>query len=210
MRVSDTSLNWNTKGNKAKKKADTRHIIWSNMNLNIDDDWRDSYKEYLEVNMLDGNPDNDNEVYEYMIETNNVYLDEERMNLDIQLSQPILCVRDLGLWNGRVHGYRIIESGNIKDCLNFQHDYAEIYVDKYGDLRADDVHHDGTNHYLYRVFKDGVSETQKDNLLDKIYRGEATRAAITRVTKRLGDDIAKVYGWNIPTRKPVQRFNPRR
>ena len=33
-----------------------------------------------------------------------------------------------------------------------------------GDLRADAVHHDGTNHYLYRVFKDGVTDTQIENL----------------------------------------------
>ena len=67
----------------------------------------------------------------------------------------------------------------------------------YGDLRADAVHHDGTNHYLYRVFKDGVTDTQIENLQDKIYNGKATRADITRVTKRLGDDIAGVYGFPI-------------
>ncbi len=43
-------------------------------------------------------------------------------------------------------------------------------MDKYGDLRADAVHHDGTNHYLYRVFKDGVTDTQIENLQDKIQR----------------------------------------
>lgn len=66
-----------------------------------------------------------------------------------------------------------------------------------GDLRCDASHHDGTNHYLYRVYKDGVTETQIDNLKDKIYCGKATRADITRVTRRLGDDIAKVYGFSI-------------
>ena len=67
--------------------------------------------------------------------------------------------------------------------------------------RADAVHHDGTNHYLYRVFKDGVTDTQIENLQDKIYNGKATRADITRVTKRLGDDIAGVYGFPIPKQR---------
>ena len=107
----------------------------------------------------------------------------------------------LGRWNGRVSGYKMIDSGNIKDCLYSDTDYTEWYVDKYGDLRADAVHHDGTNHYLYRVFKDGVTDTQIENLQDKIYNGKATRADITRVTKRLGDDIAGVYGFPIPKQR---------
>ena len=53
----------------------------------------------------------------------------------------------------------------------------------------------------YRVFKDGVTDTQIENLQDKIYNGKATRADITRVTKRLGDDIAGVYGFPIPKQR---------
>ena len=103
----------------------------------------------------------------------------------------------IGRWNGRFNGYREIQSGNIKDCLYTELDSAEWYVDKYGDLRADAYHHDGTNHYLYRVYKDNATETQIDNLKAKIYDGKATRADITRVTRRLGDEIANVYGFEI-------------
>lgn len=42
-----------------------------------------------------------------------------------------------------------------------------------------------------------ATETQIDNLLAKIYEGRATRKDITRVTRRLGDEIAAVYGWPI-------------
>ena len=60
-------------------------------------------------------------------------------------------------------------------------------------------------HYLYRAYKDSVSDTQIENLKEKIYRGIATRADITRVTRRLGDEIAHVYGFPIPRRQaPVQ------
>ena len=136
-----------------------------------------------------------------MVKSNAENLYDERVNLNIQLSQPIIVIGDLGRWNGRVSGYKMIDSGNIKDCLYSDTDYTEWYVDKYGDLRADAVHHDGTNHYLYRVFKDGVTDTQIENLQDKIYNGKATRADITRVTKRLGDDIAGVYGFPIPNQR---------
>ena len=184
----------------SRREQSDRHIIWSNMNLEADD-WRDSYKEYLEINGLDDDPNDENKLYEYMVEANDDYLSDERRNLDIQFSQPIIVIGDLGRWNGRVTGYKMIDSGNIKDCLYADTDYTEWYVDKYGDLRANAVHHDGTNHYLYRVFKDGVTDTQIENLQDKIYNGKATRADITRVTKRLGDDIAGVYGFPIPKQR---------
>jgi len=170
------------------------------MNLEADD-WRDSYKEYLEINGLDDDPDDENKLYEYMVEANDDYLSDERQNLDIQFSQPIIVIGDLGRWNGRVTGYKMIDSGNIKDCLYADTDYTEWYVDKYGDLRADAVHHDGANYYLYRVLKDGVTDTQIENLQDKIYNGKVTRADITRVTKRLGDKIAEVYGFSIPKQR---------
>ena len=171
---------------------DGRHIIWSN---DIDyDDWREDLEEQY--------PDlTEAARMELMYELNGDYLDDERSNLDIQLSRPILVVGDLGLWRGRRMGYKEIPSGNIRDCLYSDYDYTTWYVDKNGDLRCDDTHHDGTNHYLYRVYKDNVSQTQKDRLKEKIYSGTATRADIVRVTRRLGDEIGKVYGWSFPTRR---------
>ena len=38
-----------------------------------------------------------------------------------------------------------------------------------------------------------------ERLKNKLYEGTATRADITRVTHRLGDEIGKVYGWTFPT-----------
>lgn len=153
-----------------KRKASDRHIVWSDQSLDIED-WREDYKQYLEENNLDLDPDDENATYEWMVETNDEYLSCERMNLDIQLSQPIIVIGDIGRWNGRVMGYKMIDSGNIKDCLYSDTDYTEWYVDKYGDLRADAAHHDGINHYLYRVFKDTATESQIENLKYKLYDG---------------------------------------
>lgn len=168
---------------------DNRHIIWSNYDLNYED-----RKEYLESEYPDLS---DDERLALMYEMNGNYLDDERANLDIQLAQPIIVIGDLGLWYGRRMGYKEIKSGNISDCLYSDTDYSTWYVDKLGDLRCEAIHHDGTNHYLYRVYKDSVRDSQIDLLKEKLYRGTATRADITRVTRRLGDDIAKVYGFSI-------------
>ena len=176
-----------------------KHIVWSDMNLDLND-WRDDLTEQY--------PDaSEDTLISKMYEINNDYLDDARANLNIQLSQSIIIIGDLGLWNGRAHGYKMIDSGNIKDCFYSDCDMNEWYVDKLGDLRCNAVHHDGTNYYLYRAFKDGVTDSQIERLQDKLYAGTATRQDITRVTKRLGDDIGKVYGWQFPTRvhKEVER-----
>lgn len=170
----------------------TDHLIWSNYDLDyldFKDDLEENYPELSEDDRID-----------IMYEQNNEYLDDERYNLDIQLSRPILLIADIGKWDGRYNGYTEIKSGNIRDCLYSSMDYNTWYVDRYGDLRCDAVHHDGTNHYIYRVYKDGVSDTQIENLQWKILEGKATRADITRLTDRLGDEIGKVYGWEFPQR----------
>lgn len=66
-----------------------RHVIWSNYSLDYED-WRDD----LEADYPDLSED---ERISLMYEINGDYLDDERMNLDVQLSQPILVVGDLGL-----------------------------------------------------------------------------------------------------------------
>ena len=166
------------------------HLIWSDYFLDYDD-WREDLEaEYPHLTEY--------QRMEIMQEANNSYLEDERFNLNIQLPRPILVIADLGLWDGRRTGYREIESGNIRDCLYSDTDYTTWYVDRLGDLRCDAVHHDGTNHYLYRVYKDSARDSQIDLLKEKLYCGRATRRDITRVTRRLGDEIARVYGFDIP------------
>lgn len=113
------------------RQPSERHIIWSNLSLDVDD-WREAYKEFLEANELDADPNDENGLYEYMVETNDEYLTDERLNLNVRLSQPIIVIGDLGLWNGRRSGYKMIDSGNIKDCLFSDTDYTEWYVDMFG------------------------------------------------------------------------------
>lgn len=171
------------------EQAQEKHIIWSDINLD-DGAWRAELEEEY--------PDRTEDEYMYLMdEINQGYLDDERCNLDIQLSTPIIVCGDLGLWNGRRMGYQMIDSGNIRDCLFGDCDYHEWYVDRQGDLRCTAIHHDGTNHYLYRAVKEHVPDWKVERLQEKLYNGTAQDKDIAAVTRRLGDEIAAVYGFPI-------------
>ena len=62
----------------------------------------------------------------------------------------------------------------------------------------DGYHHDGDNYYLYRKFKDDISEEDKDTLLEKILNHSVTEDDINKVTDRLGDVLEKLYGFLLP------------
>ena len=171
-----------------------RRIIWSNTDLDIKD-WKDGYKEFLEMNELDDkDPDDEDAIYEWMIEMNDMYLNDERYNLNKEVGGRILIIANLGLWNGRKSGYKILGS-NIREIFNIDSrgfDYAEFYGDGHN-IRAVEHHHDGTNYYLYRVIRD---DRNIDNLLDAIYNDEKiTSSKLNYYTKSLYKDVANVYGW---------------
>lgn len=168
-----------------------KHIIWSNMNLDIED-WREDYKESCENNDMEYDPNDEYAIYEWMMETNDEYLYDERMNLDKVVEGRILVIADLGLWNGRKPAYKIVDSGNIKDILGFTYDGAEFYGDGYN-IRGTEWHHDGVNHYLYRVIREDRNIV---NLLNDIWDGkEYTMKKLNYYTKSLYKPVAEVYGW---------------
>ena len=169
-----------------------KHIIWSNMNLDIDD-WRDGYKEWLEINEIDDrDPEDEDAIYNYMIEANDEYFNDEQMNLDKAVEGRILVIGNLGLWHGRIQGYKIIDRKNLNSILSFQYDYFEIYGDGYN-IRATEHHHDGTNYYEYRMIRE---DRNIDNLLEAIYNGEEiSRKKLNYYTKSLYKNVAEIYGW---------------
>jgi len=49
----------------------------------------------------------------------------------------------------------------------------------------------------------------RDELKEKLYFGTASQKDIDRVTRRLGDEIGKVYGWEFPQPQMVSRGEAR-
>ena len=167
-------------------------LIWQNYDLDLED-YRDALFEYA--------PEaSDDELERLMYEHNNDALADERCNLSIDVGTEIVCIASVGRWNGRVPGYKRISSGNIADCLHLSPscECGMFYVDpKTKDLCCEESHHDGTNYLRFRAFRKGVSAERKERFLDTIYDGTVSETLIDKVTKPLGNMIAKVYGWNL-------------
>ncbi len=106
-------------------RAETYYLEQRSGLRGLRDDLEEQYPELSEQERM-----------ELMVEQNNDYLDDERCNLNIQLSRPILLIADIGRWDGRYPGYAEIKSGNIRDCLYSEMDYSTWYVDRLGDLRC--------------------------------------------------------------------------
>lgn len=172
-----------------------KHVIWSNdydVIEQLEKDIRENPDDFV-AGYSDGD---DGDFWAIAYQLNDDYLDDERANLNIEVGNEIIIIASLGLWDGRRMGYKELHSQNIRDCLiGTVGDYVTWYVDERGDLMCEDIHHDGTNFYTYRAWKGNMSETQRENFLDKVYRGVATRDDINRYTRKIGPYIADVYGW---------------
>lgn len=110
------------------------------------------------------------------------YFSDMVLNLKFETDNQIICIADLGLWNGRRSAYKICNR-LFSECLTVgNHDYNHLYYDGYN-VRKTSIHHDGTNHYLFREIKPGVNIEKFCNML---YNNEPiSNATLNRYTKSL-------------------------
>ena len=197
-----TNVSFKQLGGKYESKGGLMHKIWSNRNLSLSK-WEEGLREYYELNNLSYDDYSEEDHYNTMVELNDMYLDDERHNLDKNLGSTIIAIAELGFWCGRKLGYKLIESGNIKDCLYDNNcEYREWYVDEKGDMRFTGHHHDGTHHYLYRALKNNTSDDAIERLTEAIInRHPNVDALVKKHTNRIGTYVGDVYGWRFPGRR---------
>jgi hypothetical protein len=158
-----------------------KRVIWTNDNLDYKDWKSDLESEYPELN--------DDERYEKMLDINAEYLNDERANLSIELLHPILVIATLGLWNGPSVAVKKL-GNNIKDCLYSDCDYVTWYIDENDDFCCEAKHHDGTNHYTYRMLvSDDDSDEIFEQFAERIYNNESIEDLVQQYTKPIGDKI---------------------
>ena len=62
------------------------------------------------------------------------------------------------------------------------------------DICQNESHHDGTNHYVYRVLKGSTKEEQMANF-EALLEGSDTPERREKYTSSLLPAVAAVYGW---------------
>lgn len=99
-----------------------------------------------------------------------------------------VIIGDLGLWNGRVIGYKEI---HYLERLPREIEWTAAHIED-GELMIENSHHDGTNYYYVRAWKNNIKD--KNTLLNALYSAtrdgytledEEIQSLINRYTKKL-------------------------
>lgn len=165
-----------------------------------EDDWDiEEVKEYYDTDNL-----SDDKFYNYCIEMNNEYFNDlYDYDLNIPINGPILCIADIGRWDGRFAGYKIINKRNIKNCLDICSDYndIEIYCDR-SNLCVSLYHHDGTNYVIFKEIRTDKINTSdiNDFFYEKMINSKNDYKkfikSIQKYTKSLRPYISEKFGWS--------------
>lgn len=167
-----------------------KRIIWTN---DVDmKEWEMYYREYMDVEQDEVVDQYD--FYNWIYKTIGLYLDDEKVNLNIQTKNPIICIAELGLWNGRKVECKELGC-NINEIFNiiFESGCTEFY--KYNqNIYAKISHHDETNYCIFRQLKEGRS---LENFLDKLYHSTTKdyMKVVRSYTKSIAHYFDEVYGW---------------
>ena len=165
------------------KRKPKKHVVVSDTYANI-------YSDAVIEDLKELYPDYSLENLEEL--ASDLYFDDRRLLMQTFaytiFPTDVVCIADLGLWNGRCHAHRVYEKPTLDELFNAGHDIeeAEWYIDEYNDLRCDAHHHDGTNHYLYRQIRPDIGPTARENFHDKLLNGTLTRKDLNHYTIALG------------------------
>ena len=171
------------------------NVIFKTYNMYTLDELEDMEKHARET--LEDWADEDEEISDSDVEQRvyddiDMFYDDEVMNLNKKLSGRVIAIADLGLWHGRVAGYKVL-GNNLNEVVQFSLscDDREVYCDAYN-VRATGHHHDGTNYVLFRELRE---DRDVDKFLDKIYNNEEIGTnTLNYYTKSLRPYVAEIYG----------------
>lgn len=170
--------------------------IWSNDVAAYD--FEESRKAVSDVECVPVSDVADDAVYRYINDDICLSLDAEEENLDIPTGR-IVAFGVLGLWHGKVHGSRVLPECRLSAILHAacrdSEEYTVYYDSNDGEVKAKDVHHDGTNRYVFRELVSGISPEGEEQFLDSVKSGAATLDEINRFTASLGPRVEPIYGW---------------
>lgn len=151
-------------------KKETQKLIYT------DDIWKswknekamkEDYAECHELSEEEMKEIDDYTIYEWCHETLNMYWDDLRINIGgYGEYKQYLLIADLGLWNGRFPGGKILK-GLFNAIQATVQDSIKIYEEGRGVLKIKSSHHDGTNYYtIYELTEKGEQFIENNPYMD--------------------------------------------
>lgn len=179
--------------------------IWSydeNKELGTDEEIKDQYKEFLDINNLPPEWVEDEEkINNYAFETIQDYLDDVKTEIECHENthdyKTYLIIADLGLWFGNRRGGKVVKGLWNAISSTFE-DYNTIYQEG-RTLKVDAIHHDGTNHFeIYELTEKGEEWYNRNNdwrsredVCETLYNNKKYRRNV--------QFFNNLYGWMKPT-----------
>ena len=182
----------------SKKSVKKHNTIFKTYGMYTLDELEQYEKDAREI-ILDRDEDlteddiTDTMISEEIWEDIDITYDAEVCNLDVPLEGRVIAIADLGLWDGRKQGYKIL-GNNLNEVVKFSLscDEREVYCDAWN-VKAEGYHHDGRNYVMFRELRE---DRDVDKFLDKIYMGEEISTGILNYyTKSLRPRVQEVYGF---------------
>jgi len=156
-----------------------QHTIYKTTGYMTNEEWEEAINNYKEE---DGENYTEDQIETFVGDDNNLWYDDVKDNLNVPLDGKILVIANLGRWNGKFNGYKILNNNLNSILSNLGCDEVHYYSDG-KNIRAEGYHHDGTNYYLFREIKDNVDI---DKLTDAIYNNkEISTRVLSYYTKSL-------------------------
>ena len=169
-----------------------KHMIWSYNIFNWDEDeMREQYEE-----CYDETPD-EQTLQEYIQDVNNDYLEDVHSEIvfyeKTHGQKMYLVSADLGLWNGRAEGGKVITGlwNAITQCFE---DYNEIYEEG-GMLKVTAHHHDGTNFFKIKELTEKGEEFAERHKYDMSDRELHKKLFNDSHYSRNVKLFKEIYGW---------------
>ena len=135
----------------------------------------------------------DDDIWQEAYALADMNFDDERMNLNKDLGNDIVCIANVGTWQGRRSAYSVIGT-NLNEVLCSHVDgQSDITVEFDGvDVIASESHHDGCNSYVFREVKPNAPESFKEKLE---FHEHISDDEFKRYTRSLRPYVKQIYGW---------------
>ncbi|WP_368336976.1 hypothetical protein [Parabacteroides merdae] len=171
------------------------HVIYDSR---IDDIDLQAAKDVMQEYIENESELSDEKVWQMAEDEKEIWLGDEKENLNVATKGRIICLAQLGLWDGTKPAVRLL--GN-----NLNHIFAvgsagfENEVCFYADSDTKEVmcsqaHHDGTNVITFREIKPGIKDITP--FIEKYISGKTTDNDVNKYTRSIYLNVANIYGWS--------------